>query len=136
MTIGTFNFMVGDMFFMHERFSVLCSQQALVLMTLKTFPFGHVAIALKNMNMTLLTSNPSGNILSVIEIPTFHLNIPFGFDMTGFTASYCTRNAFFFSLWAGLIEMADKAIGFMNSKMSPLNKLGMAGSATKFHPPS
>ena len=32
--------------------------------------------------------------------------------------------------------MADETVDFMDGEMGSLNELGMAGSTTKFHPPS
>jgi len=121
---------------MHESIRVFCAKQALVLMTLKTFPFRHMAISLKNVDMALLTSDPSGNVFAMIELPTLHLNISFGLNVTGIATSYGTRNAFLLSPWPSLVKMADKAIGFMDGKVGPLDQLGMAGGASKFHPPS
>jgi hypothetical protein len=42
-----------------------------------------MAISLNHTEMALLTGHPSCDILSVIEVPTFDLDIPFRLDMTG-----------------------------------------------------
>jgi hypothetical protein len=56
-------------------------------MAFNTFSLWDMAIALNHAEMTFLTGHPSGNILPVIEVPAFDLDIPFRLNMTGSTPS-------------------------------------------------
>ena len=76
-----------------------------------------MAIPLNNTEMALYTGHPSGNILPVIEVPAFDLDIPFRLNMAGSTPSDGTGNALFLSFWASLVIMTDKAVDFVNSEM-------------------
>jgi hypothetical protein len=102
-------------------------------MALDTLAFRNMSIPLHHVDMTPLTDNPSGNILPVIEIPPPDFNVSFGFDMTGGTSSYRTRNALLLTPRARLVVMADETIDLVNGEMGPLNQLRMTGGASKFH---
>jgi hypothetical protein len=85
--ICAFDLMISDMFFVHELRGIFGIQYFRLTMTLETLPLRDMAISLNNIDMALFTVHPSGNILSMIEIPTFDLNVSFGLDMTGSTTS-------------------------------------------------
>jgi hypothetical protein len=85
-----FDLVVGDMFLMHELRGIFRTQDERFVMTFQTLSFRDMAISLNHTEMALLTSHPSCNILSVIEAPTFDLDIPFRLDMTGGTPSDST----------------------------------------------
>jgi hypothetical protein len=82
--------MISDMFFVHELRGIFGIQYFRLTMTLETLPLRDMAVSLNNIDMALLTGHPSGNILPVIKIPSFDLDIPFGFDMTRSTTSHGT----------------------------------------------
>jgi hypothetical protein len=105
-------------------------------MTFYTFSLRDMTIPLNNAEMALLTSHSSGNILPVIEVPAFDLDVPFRFHMTRSTTPDRTRNAFFFPFWTSLVIMTDEAVDFVNSEMQALNKLSVAACAAEIHPPS
>jgi len=133
MAIGAFDFMVGHMISMHELRGIFGAQYFWLIVALNTFPLRNVTIPLNNTDMAPLTGNPSGNILPVIEIPPLDFNVSFGFDMTGGTSSYRTRNALLLTPRARLVVMADETIDLVNGEMGPLNQLRMTGGASKFH---
>jgi len=56
-------------------------------MTFQALPLRDMAISLYNAEMALLASDPSGNILLVIEAPTLDPDIPFRLHVTGGTSS-------------------------------------------------
>ena len=126
-----FDLVVGDMFLMHELRGIFRAQEDGFIMTLDTLSLGDMAVSLHNAEMALLTGNPSGNILPVIETPSFDLDIPFGLDMAGGTSSYGTRNALLFTLWTSLVIVTDETVDFMNRQMFSLNKLGMTTGTSK-----
>jgi hypothetical protein len=64
--------------------------------TLKALSFRNMAVSYNYIHMAPLTAHSSRNILAVIEVPTFDLNVPFGFDVARATFSNSTRNAFLF----------------------------------------
>ena len=136
MAICAFDLMIGDMILMHELRGIFGAQYFRFIMTLDTFPFRDMTVPLNDIDMALLTGHPSCNILPMIEIPAFDLDVPFGLDVAGGTPSYGTRNAFLFPFRASLIVVTDETVDLMNSEMCSLNELGMAGRASKFHPPS
>jgi len=106
-------------------------------MALETLSIGHMPLPLNNIEMTLLTSYPSCDIFSMVKTPAFNFNVTLGFDMTRGTTSHSTREAFLLlPSQTGPIVMTDKTVSFVNSKVCPLNDLGMAGCASNFHPPS
>jgi hypothetical protein len=105
-------------------------------MTLQAFPFWDMTIALNHIHVAMLTLYSSLNILSMIEIPSFNINIPFGLNMTGLTPPHCTRDAFLFSSGTHPIKMTDETVGLMDSQMESLDKLGMTACTAKSHPPS
>jgi hypothetical protein len=59
-------------------------------MAFNTFSLWDMAIALNNAKMALLTGYSSCNIFSMIEVPTFDLDITLGLHMAGGTSSYGT----------------------------------------------
>jgi hypothetical protein len=83
----TLDLVVGDMFLMHELRSIFRTQEDRFIMTFQTLSFRDMAISLNHTEMALFTGDSSFDILFVIKIPTFYLDIPFGFDMTGSTPS-------------------------------------------------
>jgi len=123
--------MVGDMFFMHDLRGIFGTQYHRFFMAFDTFSLWHMAIPLNHTEMTFLTGHPSSDILPMIEIPTFDFNVPFGLDVARGTSSNSTRYTFLLPSWSSSIKMTDKTIGFMNSEVSSLDKLSMAGGATK-----
>ena len=104
-------------------------------MALDAFPLRYMAISLDNTEMTFFTGHSSGDILPMIEAPTFDFNISFGFDMARGTPSYSTRNAFLLPSWASLVVVADETVDLVNGKVCSLNQLGVASRTAKFHPP-
>jgi hypothetical protein len=94
-----------------------------------------MGISPHNINMTPFTGHASCNIFPMIEIPTFDLNIPFGFDVARGTSSHRTRNTFLLSSWSSVVIVANKAVNFMNGEMFSLYELSVTGGASKFHPP-
>jgi hypothetical protein len=105
-------------------------------MAFHTFSLWDMAIALDHAEMALFAGHPSCDILPMIETPAFDLNIPFRFDMARSTPADRTRDTLFFSSRTRLVIMADETVDFMNGEVSSLNELSMAGSTSKFHPPS
>jgi hypothetical protein len=83
----TLDLVVGDMFFMHELRGIFRTQEDRFIMTFHTLSFRHMTISLNHTEMALFTGNPSCDVLFVIKVPTFDLDIPFGLDMTGSTPS-------------------------------------------------
>ena len=132
----TFDFVVGDMFLMHELRGIFRTQEDRFIMTFHTLSLRDMAISLNHTEVALLTGYPSCDILSVIEVPTLDLDIPFGLDMTGGAPSDRTGNALRLPFRTSLIIVTNKAVNFMNSKVFSLNELGVTGGAWKFHPPS
>jgi hypothetical protein len=88
--ICAFDLVVGNMILMHELRGVSGGQQGRFIMALDTFSLWDMAISLHDIDMTLLTDHLSGNILPMIEAPTFYLNVPFGLNMTRGTTAYGT----------------------------------------------
>jgi hypothetical protein len=76
MTVHTFNFMVGHMFFVHKLRGIFRGQKERFIMALEAFPLGDMALALDNIHMALFTRHPSGDILPMVKAPAFHFNIP------------------------------------------------------------
>jgi hypothetical protein len=72
----------------------------------------------------------------MIEAPTFDFNVPFGFDVARSTFSHSTRNTFLLPSGASLKKVTDETVGFVNGEVSSLDKLSMAGCASKIHTPS
>ena len=105
-------------------------------MTFDTFSLRHMAISLNDAEMAFLACHPSRDVLLVIKVPAFDLNIPFGLDMTGSAAPDRARNALVFPLWTGVIIVTDEAVDFVNGQVQPLNQLGVAARAAQFHPSS
>jgi hypothetical protein len=136
-TICAFDLVVGHMILMHELRGILGVQYLRFTMALETLPLRNMAIALNNVDMALLTGHPSGDIFSMVETPAFDFNVPLGFDMARGTTSNSTGDALFLLHPSSTdpIVMTDKTVGFVNSKVCPLNDLGMAGGASNFHPP-
>jgi hypothetical protein len=95
-----------------------------------------MTIPLNHAEMAFLTGHPSRDVLFVIEVPAFDLNIPFRLDMAGRAASDGAGDAILFPFWARLIIVTDEAVDFVNGQVQPLNKLRVAACAAKFHPPS
>ena len=128
--------MIGDMFLMDELRGILRDQDNRLIVAFDTLSLRHMGIPLNDTEMTFLASNPSRDILLVIEIPAFNIDIAFGLDMAGSAASNGARNAILFPFWTGLIVVADETVDFMNGEMRPLNDLGVAGGAAELHPSS
>lgn len=128
--------MIGDMLLMHELRRVLRTQENRLVVAFDTLSLRHMAIPLNDTEMAFLASHPSRDILFVIEVPAFDLNIPFRLDMTGSATADGARNAFLFPFWTGLIIVTDEAVDFVNGEVQPLNKLSVAARAAEFHPSS
>jgi hypothetical protein len=59
-------------------------------MTFHTFSLRDMGIPLNNTEVAFLTGHPSGDILSVIEVPALDPDVTFRLDMTGSTTPYGT----------------------------------------------
>jgi hypothetical protein len=105
-------------------------------MALKTFSLRDMAISPDDIDMALIAGHASCNIFPMIETPAFDLDIPLRFNMARGTTSNRTRNALLLTLRSCLVIVTDKTVDFMNSEVGALNKLSMAGCATKLHFPS
>lgn len=136
MARDTFAFVIRYMFPVERLRGIFGDKDLRFVMAFKAFSLRHMGIPLNDTEMTLFARNPSLNILPVIKIPTFDIDIAFGFNMAGGAASNGAGDAILLSLWTGLIVVADETVDFMNGEMGALNDLGMAGGATKLHPPS
>jgi hypothetical protein len=123
--------MVGDMFFMHDLRGIFGTQYHRFFMAFYTLSLRDMAVSSYHIDMTLFTSHTSCNIFSMIKIPSFDLDIPFGLDVARGTSSNSTRYTFLLPSWSSSIKMTDKTIGFVNSEVSSLDKLSMARGATK-----
>jgi hypothetical protein len=136
MTRGTFDLMIRHVVSMKGLRGIFCNKDFRFVMAFKTFSLRHMGIPLNHTEMTLLARNPSLDILAVIEIPPFDVDIAFGCNMAGGTTSHGAGDAILLSLWTRLVVVTDEAIDFMNREVGSLNDLGMAGGAAEFHPPS
>ena len=136
MTGDTFDLVIRYMFSVERLRGILGDKDLRFVMAFKALSLRHMGIPLNDTEMTLLARNPSLDILAVIEIPAFDIDIAFGLNMAGGAASNGAGNAILFSLWTGLIVVADETVDFMNGEMGALDDLGMAGGAAEFHPPS
>jgi len=88
MTVGTFDLMIGDVFLMEHLRSIFCAQKNGLVVALDAFSLRDVSIPLNHADMTFLTSDPSFNILPVIETPVFDLDVSLRLKMTrGATAN-------------------------------------------------
>jgi len=134
--IRTFDLVVGDMHLVHKLSGIFGRKDLGFTMALNAFPFWDMAIPLNHIDMAPLAFNSSCNILPVVKVPAFDLDIALGFDMAGDTASHCAGDTFFFSFRACPIVMADETVDFMDGEMGSLNDLGMAAGAPKLHPSS
>jgi hypothetical protein len=76
-----------------------------------------MAVPSNDIEMTLLASHPSRNILPMIKIPTLDFNVPFRFDVARGTTPYGTGNAFLLPSRSRTVEMTDKTVGFVNGQM-------------------
>jgi hypothetical protein len=135
-TIRAFDLVVRDMILMHELRGVFRAQDFWLIMTLNTFPLGNMAISLNDVDMAFLACHPPGNIFPMVETPTLDINVSFGLDVTRGTSPNGTRDALLLPFRPSPVVMTDEAVDFMDGQMGPLNELGMAGGATKFHPSS
>jgi hypothetical protein len=136
MAIGTFDLMIRDVFLMEHLGSIFRAQKNGLVVALDAFPFGNVSVSLNHADMAFLTRHASFNIFPVIETPVLDLDVSLRLKMTRGATADGARKAFLFSLRARLVIMADEAGGLMNRQVLPLNKLGVAGSASEGHPPS
>jgi hypothetical protein len=84
---GAFDLVVSDMLFMHELRGIFRSQEDRLIMTFYALSFRNMAIPQYDAEMALLASDPSGNILFVIEIPTFDFDISFRLYVAGSASS-------------------------------------------------
>ena len=105
-------------------------------MTLETLSFRDMGVSSYHIDMTLFTGHPSCNIFPMIEAPTFDFNVPFGFDVARSTFSHSTRNTLLLPLGSSLKKVTDETVGLVNGEVSSLDKLSMAGCASKIHTPS
>jgi hypothetical protein len=134
--IGAFDLVVGDMFFMHKLRGIFRSQEDRFIMTFDAFPFGDMAIPLYHAEMALLAGDPPGNILFVIEVPTFDFDISFRLHVAGGTSSDGARNAVLLSLGASFVIVTDEAVDFMDGQVFSLNELSVTTGAAELHFPS
>ena len=128
--------MIRDMLLMYELGGIFRAQEDRLIVTFDTFSLRHMAIPLNDAEMAFFASHPSRDVLFVIEVPAFDLNIPFRLDMTGSATPDGARNTFLFPLWTGVIIVTDEAVDFVDSQMQPLNELSVTACATELHPPS
>lgn len=133
---GAFDLVVSDMFLVQQLGCKFRAQEDGFIMTFQALSLGDMAISQDNAEMALLASDPSGNILFVIEAPTFDPNVPLGLHVAGGTSSDGARKAFVLSLQAGLVIVTDKAVDFMNREVFSLNELSVTTGAAKLHFPS
>ena len=133
---GAFNLMIRHMFSMERLGAESRGENLRFIMAFKTLSFRHMGIPLNHTEMTFLAGDPSIDILAMIEIPSFDIDIAFGRNVAGGATSNGARDAVFFSLCPRLIVMADETVDFMNPEVGSLNDLGVAGGAAEFHPPS
>jgi hypothetical protein len=84
---GAFDLVVRDVFLVHELRGIFRGQEDGFVVTFYALSFRDMAISLHNAEMALLASDPSGNIFSVVEVPTLDLDISFGLHMAGGTSS-------------------------------------------------
>jgi hypothetical protein len=136
MTGDTFDLVIRYMFPVERLRGIFGDKNLRFVMAFKAFSLRHMGISLNDTEMTLFARNPSLDILPVIKIPAFDIDIAFGCNMAGGAASNSAGDAILLSLWTGLIVVADKTVDFMNREMGALNDLGVAGGATKLHSPS
>ena len=128
--------MIRDVIPMKRLRGVFCHEYLRFIMAFEALSLRHMVIPLNHTEMTLLAGNPAINILTMVEIPTFNIDVAFGCNMAGSAPSYCAGDAVLLSLWARLVIMTDKAVDFMNREVGSLNDLGMTRGASKLHPPS
>ena len=126
--------MIRDMFLVQRLRGIFRGQNRRFIMAFNAFSFRDMGIPLNNTEMALFAGNPSCDILSVIEVPTFDLDISFGLHMAGGTSSDGARNALLLSLWTSLVIVADEAVDFMNGQVFSLNELGVTTGAASFIP--
>jgi hypothetical protein len=132
-TIRAFDLMVRNVILVHELSRIFGAQYLWLIVALDTFPLRNMTIPLNNVDMAPLTDDPPCNILPMIKIPTFDLNISFGFEMARGTPSYCAGNALLLPSGTGLVVVTDETVDLMDGEVRPLNELGVAGRAAKFH---
>jgi hypothetical protein len=106
--------MIGHMFLMHELRGILGAHYLKFGMALTTFPLRDMAIPSNDIEMTLLASHPSRNILPMIKIPTLDFDISLRFDVARGTTPYGTGNAFLLPFGSCMVKMANKTVGLMN----------------------
>jgi len=87
MTIRALYLMIRNMVPVERLRGILGAQDFRFIMTLHTFALRNMPIPLDNAQVAFLTGHPSCNILSVIEIPPFDLDIPLRCEMTGSTST-------------------------------------------------
>jgi len=100
---------------------------------LDALSFWNMAIPLQYAEMASFTGNSSRDIFSVIKVPSLNVDVSFRLNVAGGTSSHRTRKAVLLPFGTRLKVVTDKTIGFVDREMFALNKLGMAGGATKLH---
>ena len=133
---NTLYLMIGHMYSVEGWRAIFCHEYLRFVMAFKALSLRHMGIPLNHAEMALLAGNPSLDVLAVIEIPTFDIDIAFGCYMAGGTTSHGAGNAVLFSLGARLVVVTDETVDFMNREVGSLNDLGVAGGTAEFHPPS
>jgi len=133
MTGGTFDLMIRHVFSVKGLRAIFRHEDFRFVMALKTFSFRHVGIPLDHAEVTLLAGDPSFDILAMVEVPAFDVDIAFGGDVTGRATSHGTGDAVLLSLGTGLVIVADETIAFMNRQVGPLDDLGMTRCTAEFH---
>jgi hypothetical protein len=94
-----------------------------------------MAIPLQYAEMASFTGNSSRDVFSMIKVPSLNVDVSFRLNVAGGAPSHRTRKAVLLPFGTRLEVVTDKTIGFVDREMFALNKLGMAGGATKFHAP-
>jgi hypothetical protein len=135
MTIGAFDLVFRDVLLVKKGRGEFGAHNLRFIVTFHTLPFRDMAVPLDDAEMALFAGNSPGNVLPVIETPSFDLDVSFGLNVARGAPPDCTGDAVLFSLGPRLKVVTDKTVRFMNREMGSLNDLGMATGTPKLHPP-
>ena len=132
----TFDLMIRHMFLVKGLRRIFRREYFRFVMAFNTLSLGHMGISLNHTEMTLFASDPSFNILPMIETPTINCNISLRLNVAGGATPDRTGNTLLFPSQTRPVVVADETVGLMNGEVQSLHNLGMAGGTSKFHPPS
>jgi hypothetical protein len=135
MARDTLDLVISDMHLVEGRGAIFRDKNLGFVMAFKALSLRHMGIPLNHAHMALLAGDPSCNVLAMIEIPAFDIDIPFGGNVAGGATPNRTGDAVFLSFGPGLVVVADKTVDLVNRQVGPLNNLGMAGGTAELHPP-